>query len=250
MYQPRLYVIILNNDRCEDTLACLASLHQSDYKNTQIILIDNSSTDESVERVQMKYPQVEIISLSKNLGYAGNNNIGIRTALERGADWIFLLNEDTLLDSSCLSQLIETGESDPSIGILGPMVYHFDEPDVIQSAGGVLGRYWMDTHLGKDEQDRGQFKTAREVEWISGCAILARREMIEQIGLLDENYFLYWEETEWCIRAGKAGWRIFHNPQAKLWHKGVRRNYQPMPYVTYYITRNRLLTLAKHKAPW
>jgi len=159
------------------------------------------------------------------------------------------LNDDTILDPLCLSRLVDAGESDSKIGIVGPLVFHFDEPTVIQSAGGMLGTYWQSIHVGKDEIDQGQFQSRREVDWISGCAILVRRAVIDKIGMLDADYFLYWEETEWCIRTAKAGWKILQVPQAKLWHKGVRRDYQPQPYVTYYSTRNRLFTLAKHKAP-
>jgi hypothetical protein len=100
-----------------------------------------------------------------------------------------------------------------------------------------------------NEPDRRQFQEPHAVEWISGCGIFVRRGVIEQVGALDERYFIYWEETEWCLRAARGGWRITHVPQAKLWHKGVQRNYRPAPTVTYYSTRNRLLTLAKHHAP-
>lgn len=250
MSNPLLFVIVLNNKRRDDTLDCLKSLCQSDYKNMKVILLDNMSTDDSVEIVQREFPETQIIQLKENLGYAGNNNIGIQSALDQGAEWVFVLNDDTIMDPGCLSALIEIGERDEQIGILGPMVYHFDEPSIIQSAGGALGRLWLSTHLGKDEPDCGQFDSVHEVEWISGCAILVRREMIEQVGMLDANYFLYWEEAEWCIRARKYGWRILHVPYAKLWHKGVQRNYQPKPYVTYYVTRNRFFTLVKHHAPW
>ena len=249
MLQPLLFVIVLNNNRRDDVLACLASLFQNDYKNVRVILVDNASKDDSIEAVHREFPQVQIIPLTTNLGYAGNNNIGIQAALDQGADWIFILNDDTVLDPSCLSLLIETSKLDPAIGIAGPMVYHFEAPEVIQSAGGMLGKYWQSTHLGKDELDHGQFKSVRPVQWISGCAILVRRAMIEQVGMLDPNYFLYWEETEWCIRAGNAGWKIMHIPQAKLWHKGASTWQQPKPYVTYYTTRNQLFTLAKYEAP-
>jgi len=129
------------------------------------------------------------------------------------------------------------------------MVYHYDESTVIQSAGGKLGHDWQAWHLGQNEPDQGQFPVPHQVDWISGCAILVRRQVIEQIGMLDERFFYYWEETEWCLRARKLGWRILHVPHAKLWHKGVQRDYQPSPGVTYYATRNRFLMLAKHRAP-
>ena len=248
MMHPLVISIILNTNRRDDTLACLESLSKSTYTNLKIIVLDNSSTDGSVEAIHSTHPDVQIIGLTENNGYAGNNNVGIEAALKQGADWVYVLNEDIVLDHECLEKLIEIGESDQKIGIVGPMVYHHDEPDMIQSAGGMLGKNWESIHLGKNELDQGQFREPHQVEWISGCAILVRRDVIEQVGPLDKDYFIYWEETEWCIRAGLAGWKIFHVPEAKIWHKGVQRDYQPKPYVTYYSTRNHLFTLAKHHA--
>lgn len=249
MSQPLVISVILNTNRRDDTLACLDSLKRNSYSNHRIIVLDNRSTDGSVDAIREAHPDVQIVGLEKNLGYAGNNNVGIELAIKQGADWVFVLNEDIVLDEECLAKLIEVGEGDPRIGILGPLVYHHDEPNVIQSAGGMLGEYWESIHLGKDEEDQGQFTTPHPVEWISGCAILVRRDAIEQAGMLDGNYFIYWEETEWCIRVAQAGWKIVHVPQARIWHKGVQREYQPKPSFTYYGTRNHLLTLAKHHAP-
>jgi GT2 family glycosyltransferase len=249
MSLPHVTTIILNTNRREDTLACLDSLHHSVYPENKIIVLDNHSIDGSVEAIHAKFPDVQIIALAENLGYAGNNNVGIDIAIDQGAEWVFVLNEDTILDPGCISNLIEVGESDPRIGIIGPMVYHYDEPDVIQSAGGMLGPYWESIHLAKNEKDIGQFVGPHPVEWISGCAIMVRSAAIQQAGTIDERFFYYWEETEWCLRIGKAGWRIVHVPGAKIWHKGVQRDYHPKPSVTYYSTRNRLLMLAKHQAP-
>jgi GT2 family glycosyltransferase len=241
--------VILNTNRREDTLECIGSLDNSTYRNHAIIVLDNQSSDGSVEAVQAAFPSVQIIRLQSNRGYAGNNNVGIAAAIEQGADWVFVLNEDTILAPDSLDRLVEIGESDPAIGIVGPMVYHHDTPDVIQSAGGVLGPHWDSIHLGRDERDEGQFVDPHAVDWISGCGILVRREAITQAGMIDERFFYFWEETEWCIRIGRAGWKIVHVPQAKMWHKGVTVDNQPKPSVTYYATRNRLLTLSKHQAP-
>jgi GT2 family glycosyltransferase len=245
---PYIVSLILNNNRCGDTLACLESFQANTYLCRKEIVLDNHSTDGSMPTIRSAYPEIQIIELVDNLGYAGNNNIGIKAALDQQADWVFIVNEDTVLAPDCLTELVKVGESDPKIGIVGPMVYHYDEPNVIQSAGGIFGRYWESIHLAKNEPDNGQFCEPHPVEWITGCAILVRRAVIEQVGMIDEQFFLYWEEAEWCLRAGKAGWRIMHVPQAKLWHKGVQRNYQPNPSVIYYGTRNRFLLLAKHHA--
>jgi GT2 family glycosyltransferase len=222
---------------------------QNSYTNHRAIVLDNRSSDGSVEAIKKTFPKVQIIELVENYGYAGNNNIGIKAAVDQGADWVFVLNEDTILDNECLSLLVEAGERDKKIGILGPMVYHHDEPDVIQSAGGELGPHWEAYHLEQDEPDTGQHTHPHEVRWISGCGIFVRREVIQQVGMIDERYFYYWEETEWCLRAGSNGWKVVHIPAARLWHKGVQRDNQPKPSVTYYATRNRLLTLSKHHAP-
>ena len=247
--QPLVIAVILNTNRREDTLDVLDSLQRNDYPNHRDIVLDNGSRDSSVEAIQSAFPRTQVIELKKNLGYAGNNNIGIQAALEQGADWVLVLNEDTILAPDCLSRLVDTSEADPRIGILGPMVYHHNDPAVIQSAGGRMGDDWQAWHLGQNEQDTGQFGAPHVVEWISGCAMMVRRSLIEQVGALDERFFYYFEETEWCLRAREQGWLIMHVPQAKIWHKGVQVNYQPSPNVTYYSTRNRFLMLSKHNAP-
>ena len=249
MSQPQVFTIILNSNRREDTLACLTSLEENTYKNNTVIVLDNHSTDGSVEAIRCSFPAVRMVELSENLGYAGNNNVGIQIAIEQKAEWVFVLNEDTIVAPDCLARLVQVGEGDPQIGMVGPMVYHYDEPNVIQSAGGWRGRYWETGHFGKNERDQDQFTLPHAVDWLTGCSILVRRAVIEQVGMLDERFFIYCEETEWCLRVREAGWSLIHVPQAKLWHKGVTRDYRPNPSVIYYMTRNHFLTLAKHRAP-
>jgi GT2 family glycosyltransferase len=214
-----------------------------------VIVLDNHSSDGSADAFRLSFPEAEIIELQENLGYAGNNNVGIKAAIAKGADWVFVLNEDTILAEDCLQKMVEIGQGDPRVGIVGPMVYHNDEPEIIQSAGGRLDRYWRAWHIGQNEPDQGQFSQPHQVEWISGCAIMVRRQVIEQVGMLDQRFFYYWEETEWCLRSSEHGWLIVHVPQARLWHKGVQRYYQPNPSVTYYSTRNRFLMFRNHHAP-
>jgi GT2 family glycosyltransferase len=249
MALPLVVTVILNTNRRADTLDCLAALAHSEYANQRVIVLDNASTDGSVAAIRAAFPGVQIIELTSNRGYAGNNNVGIQAALEQGADWVFVLNEDTILAPDCIGKLVAAAAPDPQVGIVGPLVYHHDEPNVVQSAGGQLTSSWEARHIGQNELDRGQFVQPVAVDWISGCAILVRRQLIEQVGMLDERFFYYWEEAEWCLRARRHGWRVVHVPQAKLWHKGVQRNYAPKASVSYYNTRNRLLVLHKHQAP-
>lgn len=250
MTAPLVVTVILNTNRREDTLACLASLRQATYPNHRSLVLDNASQDGSVEAIKAAFPEVELLHLRDNRGYAGNNNVGIEAALGLGAEWVFVLNEDMVLAPNVLSHLVAAGTQRPEAGIVGPLVYHFDEPEIIQSAGGLMDAQWQSFHRGQNEPDRGQYATVQPVDWISGCALLVRREVIEQVGKLDERYFYYWEETEWCLRARKHGWQVLFVPAAHAWHKGVQRDYRPGPNVTYYATRNRLLTMAKHRAPW
>jgi GT2 family glycosyltransferase len=194
------------------------------------------------------FPAVQILKLTDNQGYAGNNNLGIRIALEQGAEWVLLLNNDTVVDSDCITTLVESAV-DRGAAVAGPMVYHHDEPDTIQSAGGTLSVFWRGRHIGQNERERHQYPDTRVVDWVSGCALMASRDVFERVGTLDERYFMYWEEMEWCLRVRRAGGVVLHVPDAKVWHKGVKRNYEPSPAVTYYSTRNLLLTLWIHRAP-
>lgn len=247
MSVPYVVAVVLNTNRCRDTLECLASLYRNSYPRFDVIVVDNASSDGSVVAICQAFPQVQIVELEHNLGYAGNNNVGIQRAIEKGADWVLVLNEDTVAASNCIKLLIETGEADNTIGMVGPMIYHFDEPTVIQSAGGMLTEDWSPYLLGMNENDTGQFKSPHEVVWLSGCALLVRRILIEQIGTFDQRLFIYWEETDWCLRAKENAWKLVQVPAAKLWHKGVKRNYRPAPTVTYYFTRNKFLVLLKHR---
>ncbi len=249
LLQPYVISVILNSNRREDTLSCIESLLNSTYSNHKVIVLDNRSTDGSIDAIRIAFPSVQIIDLLSNMGYAGNNNVGIKAAIAQKADWIFILNEDTILHPECIKELVKFGESDEKIGIVGPLVYHHDEPDCIQSAGGKLDQYWDSWHIAQNQSDIGQIVLPHTVDFISGCAIMVRNAIIKQIGLIDERFFLYKEEAEWCLRARKSGWRVTNIPSAKIWHKGVQREYRPKPYVTYYKTRNWFLLLSTHHAP-
>jgi GT2 family glycosyltransferase len=245
---PRVCVLILNRDRRDDTLACLASLRQSPYPNLELVLLDNASSDGTAAAVRAAYRDVYVIETGGNLGYAGGNNVGLEWARQQGADYVLLLNEDTIVDPAFLGYLVDAAEARPQLAFLGPLVYHHDEPDVIQSAGGFIAPDWRTYHRGQNERDCGQYAVPFEADWVTGCSIFMRMSVVERIGVLDPEFFIYSEEVDWCVRARRAGFSGLVVPAARIWHKGVRRDYAPSPRVTYLSARNHLRLLRKHHA--
>jgi len=248
--KPSVSIIVLNYKGREDTLACLRSLEHLTYPQAHIILVDNDSGDGTPEAVRSAHPKVEVIETGANLGFTGGNNVGIRRALERGADYIMLLNNDTVAAPDMLDVMVEAMEADPAIGVAGPMIYYYSSPEVIWSAGGAIDWRRGTTYMiGVNEEDKAQFGAApRPVDFVTGCCLLARRAVWEQVGLLDDQFFMYWEEAEWCVRAARAGYRIVHVPLAMLWHKISLEQRGASTRTYYYMTRNRLLFLRRSRA--
>lgn len=249
---PTVAIIILNWNNPTDTLACLRSVAALDYpaERLQVIVVDNGSTDDSAARIRTAYPDVTLIETGANLGYAGGNNVGIRHALAHGAEYIWLLNDDIIVAPDSLSQLIEVARQTSDAAFLGPKVYIKEDPGRILSVGGPLVGGWQPIHCGLGEMDIGQYANVLDVDYLSGCALFANAKVIETIGLLDEDFFAYHEDTEWCFRAKRTGWRVLSVPCARVWHPDTRRRDETSGLVTYYITRNHLLFLKKHHLGW
>ncbi len=242
----RVFILVLCHNGLELTLACLDSLRQQTYAHSEVLVIDNASQDGTPEAIRAAYPDLGLIRTGANLGYAGGNNVGIRVALQRGADVIFLVNNDTLLAPDCVARLVGALEADPRIGVIGPMVYTWDEGQLISSAGGAIDWWHADAiNMGMGELDRGQYG-ARPVDFVNGCGLMITRQAIERVGLLDERYFMYWEETDWCVRVRRAGFSVRFEPGAQMRHKAAIRPDRLGPMTLYYLTRNRLLFFATH----
>jgi len=250
--KPKVAIIVLNWNGRDDTLACIASLLKIDYAAYEIVVVDNGSTDDSVAVIRAAYPQVTLLKTDNNLGYVGGNNVGLEYAGATQADYALLLNNDTEVAPDFLRLLVDVAEADPKVGIVGPTIYYFDQPDVIWSAGGGInwnkGLTWM---IGVNETDKGQFGIApRSVDFVTGCALLIKMSIVNLIGQLDSRFFAYYEETEWCVRVTRAGYKILHVPSSKLWHKISLVARGTSPIVHYYMTRNRLLFLESTQASW
>jgi GT2 family glycosyltransferase len=216
-----------------------------------VVVVDNGSADGSAERIRERFADVTLIENARNLGFAGGNNIGINHAIQRDAEYVLLLNSDTVVSADLLRELVTAAQSDQRIGMLGPKIYYHHKSNVIWSAGGTLSRYGEPGHLRVNEVDELPGETIRDVDYVTGCAIMIKRSVIEQVGLLDERFFIYFEEAEWCSRARHAGYRVIYVPRARMWHK-IRmdaRN-QSRRYL-YFMARNRLLYLQCGGArPW
>lgn len=258
----KISVIILNYNGKKDTLECLESLTKYQISNIkyQIVVVDNGSTDDDVVVIRKKFPKVKIIENKENLGFAEGNNVGIRYTLEDDYDYILLLNNDTLVEKNLLAQLIKVIKSNKKIGLVSPKIYfapgyefHKDrykkneKGKVIWYAGGIID--WdniLVSHLGVDEVDKRQHGRVEETDFATGCCMLVRKEVFEKIDLFDKKYFLYWEDVDLCLRAKKAGFKIFYVPQAILWHKNASASGGAGGNLSvYYQTRNRMLFALK-----
>jgi GT2 family glycosyltransferase len=218
---PAIAVIVLTWNGRDLTLDCLDSLMQVTTPNVRVIVVDNASTDGTVAAIAERFgPRVSVMSNPANLGYAAGNNVGIQRALDDGADLILLLNNDTIVDPEFITELARDLKASPGAGIAGPKTYFFTPPDQLWFAGGGVS-LWRGTawHIGIRETDRGQYDTARAVDYVSGCALMARRLVFERVGLLDPAYRAYFEDTDLCMRAARAGFGIRYVPSARIWHR-------------------------------
>lgn len=217
---PKVFIIVLNWNGHQDTIECVDSLKKVTYPDYEIVIVDNGSTDGSEEILRRRFPDIALIQTGENLGYTGGNNAGIRYALGKGADYMVLLNNDTVVDKDFVTALVAAAEADRSIGIASSKVYFYDRPDVIWYAGATLNlKTGKSKHLGYNEKDSGQFGAMQETDRACGCSMMVTREVCERIGLMDPEYFCYAEEAEWSVRARKAGYKVVLVPNSKTWHK-------------------------------
>jgi GT2 family glycosyltransferase len=249
---PSVWIVVLNWNGLTDTLACLESLRQLHYANHRIIVVDNGSSDGSVDalRSAAAHPAIEIIESATNLGYAGGNNLGIRHALDRGADLILVLNNDTTVDPMLLDKLVGAAERHPEAGCFGPWIFYMNDPD----------RLWFTrsewdpavsafTAPGKGRLASELSNETTNTEYVCGAALLFRAGVAREIGLLDERFFLVYEDSDWCFRARRAGFGCLMVPAARVWHKiGTSFSSEASPLRTYFSTRNKLLWAERNAA--
>lgn len=238
----KVAVVVLNYKVKDFTIRCVRSLLKSTYP-VEIIVVDNNSGD-SIDQVIAKYPQVIFIQNSINSGYTGGNNLGIKEALKRGADGVFILNPDTEISPTCIQSCIKVVETEAA-GIIGPKIL-FPDRQKIWYAGGIFdSANVLGTHRGVDEPDHGQYDQIEETDYVSGAAMFIKKEVFEKVGYFDERYFLYYEDSDYCLRAKSAGYQMIYNPQAVVYHHNARSTGLGSTVQDYFITRNRMLLAAK-----
>jgi len=243
MNEPLVYIVLLNWNGWRDTTECVESCKKLTYPNFCIIIVDNGSIDGSEALLRERFPDIELVQTGANLGFAGGNNAGIRQALEQGADYVWLLNNDTVVSPNTLTSLVCVAEGDDRIGMVGSKIVYYDNPTLLWYAGAVLDpvRPQRPAHRGLREQDLGQYDTAGETGYVTGCSLLARRALLEAIGLLDDVFFLYFEDVDWCARARRVGWRLMYAPSSVVRHKeSISAGGAASPALMYYTARNRL----------
>lgn len=255
----KVAVIVLNWNRHRETIECLKSIRELRIVNCElwVYVVDNGSTDGCVDKIKNTNEKlnIQIIQNKQNLGYAGGNNVGIRQALKDGADFVVVLNNDTIVDKNLIIEFLKEAQENPDAGIFSPKIYfakgfefhknRYSKKDlgrVIWAAGGDLD--WNNVYganHGVDEVDSGQFEKEREIDFATGACMFVRREVFEKVGFFNEDYFLYFEDVEFCERVKRRSFKILYAPNSFLWHKVAQSSGIGSGLNDYFTTRNRLL---------
>jgi len=253
MKQSLVYIVLVNWNGLEDTLECLRSLNEISYKNYKIVVVDNGSNNNQADVIKKKFPYIELIKNKRNEGFVVANNQGIKLALKNGADYILLLNNDTVVKRNFLDVLIEYAEQNRDVGILSPKIVYYNS-NIIWSMGGKISYLTgFSIMIGKGKNSEN-YNEVIEPDFVSGCAMLIRNEVIEKIELLDPVYFAYYEDADYCFRVGKLGYKIKVIPESIIWHKksasaGIRGSKRKISEIQAYLwARNGIIFGRKNLA--
>lgn len=226
---PKIFVVILNYNGKETIKSCLSSFFASDYPNRELVLIDNNSTDGSFELAKTLFSRAYFIKNNENFGFSAGNNIGIRFALEKMADYVMLLNNDASLEKSTLSILAKEAERKKGCGIIGPLIIKGDSEKIWFAGGKINWLRMKNTHI----TELPPKKEFLETDYVCGCAMLIKKEVFRKIGLLDEKFFLYYEDADFCVRAKRQGFSSYIFPGARIRH--FEKSEQNNPLKTYWL---------------
>lgn len=245
--EPKVSIIILNWNGWRDTVEAVESCLKLSYGNFSVLLVDNASSDGSEAILRERFPNVVLIQTGANLGYAGGNNVGIRRALADGAEYVWLLNNDTTVDPAALGEMMQVA-ADPTVGMVGPKILLYSRPDHLNCVGSTINLMTGQPRLiGLGEKDDGRFDELCDMDTLSGCSLLVGKNVLEKVGFMDESFFLYYEETDWILRTKRAGYRMVYVPKARIWHKvSASVGGHQSPLMLYYMTRNNPLLMKRN----
>lgn len=247
--EKTLSVILVNTKlrEIQFTIDCVGSLRKSTYTDFEIIIVQNGCAPETDKALRDGCPGTVLLSTEKNLGFGGANNVGMEYAVQHGARFVLLLNNDTIVKEDTIQKLVETSAEHPKAGLIGAKIFYYDRPTVIWYSGGRLdiGKA-LATHVGIGREDSGLQSGCMETDFVTGCCMLIKREVVDKIGLLDRDYFLYIEDADYSVRARKAGYSVLFQPSAILYHRVSSSTGLDSPTYIYFNLRNKLLFLRKN----
>jgi GT2 family glycosyltransferase len=242
--------ILKIKDYCNGKIKVKSEFFEYNERNKPVDVTEycKEESETRANYLAQDHDHLTLIKNDRNYGFAEGNNIGIRYALQiLNADYILLLNNDTVVNKDFLQEMVNVGEMDQNIGIIGPKIYYYGKPNIIWCIGGKIDwKFARGLHVGTNEVDNGQYNEMKEFDYVSGSVFLIKREVIDNIGLMDKKFFLYFEETDLALRASKNGYKSVYAPEAKIWHKVSKSGGGlSKPIGLYYITRNRWLFMKK-----
>jgi GT2 family glycosyltransferase len=248
--QPLISIITVNYNGLALTVELLNSIRNLSYKNLEVFVVDNASKESPQQYLAEHFPEVTCIRSDANLGFAGGNNLAARQAK---GDFIFYINNDAEITEGCLEKLISLFEKRPKLGIVSPLICYFKESkdasnDLIQYAGmtQMNALTARNSTIGEKTRDSGQYADAKPTAYAHGAAMMISRKATEKVGLMFEDFFLYYEELDWCERIRKAGFEIFVEPRARIYHKESATVGASSTLKTYYINRNRIYFMRRN----
>ncbi|MEM1554662.1 MAG: glycosyltransferase family 2 protein [Thermoproteota archaeon] len=253
IWNPEISVVILNYNGMKFLEVCLKSLLNSTYKDFEVVIVDNGSKDGSVEYLKKNFSsdeRIKIVPLGKNYGFAEGNNIGYKYTHPH-SKFIFFLNNDTEIEEDCLDKIVKKMLQDPSIGAAQPKIRSMREREKIDAVGGIVDYYGRTWHRGANEYDKGQYDSVSETFYAQGAAIVVRRSVIDEIGLFEPAYFIYYEETDLCWRIWLAGYRVVVIPEAVVYHYGGgttvgSTTYRERYFKFFNLRKNHIATMLKN----
>ncbi len=248
---PLVSIITVNYNAIEVTCEMLDSIRSNSYSNVEVIVVDNASSIDPSNFIYLNYPEVKFIRSNKNLGFAGGNNLGIQ---ESTGDFLFFLNNDAELTNGVIEALLAVFDKFPRAGISSPKICFYAQPrsghDVIQYAGttNVHPLTARNSTLGLGEKDNGQFDEVKETAYANGAAMMVPKYVVDEVGMMPEEFFLYYEELDWCEQIRNAGFKVIVEPNVKVYHKESYSVNKVSSLKTYYMTRNRILFMRRNRS--